>query len=240
MAVLQTVLNVIYPPSCALCDAETTETGGLCGPCWVRTPFLTGCLCALCGVPLEGDPDPEARCDDCLVIARPWSAGRAAVAYTQAARAMVLRLKHGDRLDLVDPAAGWMVRAAQGFWPDAPLLVPVPLHWTRRITRRYNQAALLARAVGRKTGSEVAPMALIRTRRTMKQERTSRAERFEALSGAIAAHPRYGAALSGRNVVLIDDVMTSGATLAASAEACLGAGARDVRVLTLARVVKDT
>ena len=240
MGLLQTALGVIYPPSCSLCEAEVDTTGGLCGACWVEARFLDGCLCGLCGVPLPGENAEDGlRCDDCLSIVRPWTKGRSAMIYAGAARQMVLRLKHGDRLDLVRPAAQWMARAAEGVMPVDPLLVPVPLHWTRLIARRYNQAALLAREVGRIAEADVAPMALRRIRRTPKQERTTLADRFETMSGAISADPVHGAVMQGRNVVLIDDVMTSGATLSACADACLSARAADVRVVTLARVVKD-
>lgn len=241
MGLWQSVVDAIYPPGCAFCDAETEATGGLCGACWRDTQFLRGCVCDQCGAPLPGeDAAPGLRCDDCLVIGRPWSRGRAALAYAGPARAMVLRLKHGDRLDLVAPAAQWMADAGREIWPDAPLLVPVPCHWTRRARRRYNQAALLARAISRQTGADVAPRALVRTSRTALLDGKNQEARFEMLSGAIAAHPSQAGVIVGRNVIVIDDVMTSGATLAASTEALFAAEAKDVRVLALARVLKET
>lgn len=239
MGLWQSVVDAIYPPGCAFCDAETETAGGLCGACWRETQFLRGCVCDLCGAPLPGeDAAPGLRCDDCLVIGRPWSRGRAALAYAGPARTMVLRLKHGDRLDLVAPAARWMADVGRAIWPDAPLLVPVPCHWTRRVKRRYNQAALLAREIGRQTGAEAAPRALVRRSRTALLDGKSAAARFEALEGVIVAHPKQGAVVAGRNVIVIDDVMTSGATLAATTEALVAAGAQDVRVLALARVLK--
>ncbi|SFH05121.1 comF family protein [Palleronia marisminoris] len=241
MGLWQSVVDAIYPPGCAFCDAETETAGGLCGACWSKTRFLKGCVCDQCGAPLPGeDASLDLRCDDCLVVGRPWSRGRSALAYEGPARTMLLRLKHGDRLDLVAPAARWMAEAGRAIWPDAPLLVPVPNHWTRRVKRRYNQAALLARAIARQTGAEVAPRALVRTSQTALLDGKSPAARFEALDGVIAAHPTHGGVVAGRNVIVIDDVMTSGATLAAATEALIGASAQEVRVLALARVLKET
>ncbi len=239
MGVLQSVLDAVYPPTCAMCDAETVQTGHLCAACWRGTRFLSGGVCELCGAPLAGESEPGDRCDECLFTSRPWSRGRAALAYEGRARTFVLRLKHGDRLDLVPPAARWMVRAGAPIWPEAPLLVPIPIHWMRRLRRRYNQAALLAHGIARLTGAEVAPMALIRIRHTAPMQDRTRAQRAEDLADAIAPHPRQGGRMAGRSVMLVDDVMTSGATLAAAARAARAAGAADVRVLALARVVRD-
>lgn len=241
MAIWQSVLDAIYPPTCAICDNETTTAGQLCPACWSDTPFIRGPVCDLCGAPLpgEGESGTAMRCDNCLVIGRPWSRGRAALLYGGVARGFVLRLKHADRLDLVDPAARWMAQAGAAIWPPMPMLVPVPAHWTRRVKRRYNQAAVLARSVARQTGAEVEPQALIRPRRTTILDGKGLAERFAEVDGAIRPHPKWGAALADRSVVLVDDVLTSGATLAASTEAAYEAGALDVRVLALARVVRD-
>ncbi len=241
MGIWQSVLDAIYPPTCAMCDRETVGTGQLCAECWTATPFIRGPVCDLCGAPLPGEGEGEAwmRCDSCLAIGRPWSRGRAALLYGGTARGFVLRLKHSDRLDLVAPASRWMAEAGQAIWPPAPLLVPVPAHWTRRVKRRYNQAALLARAVARRTGAEVEPQGLARPRSTTTLDGKGLSQRFAELEGAILPHPKHGAALAERSVVLVDDVLTSGATLAASTEAAYAAGALDVRVLALARVAWD-
>ena len=238
MGLWQSAFDAIYPPTCAMCDAETEVSGALCGPCWRDTPFIGDCVCDRCGTPLQGAPGPDLRCDDCMVIARPWSRGRAALEYDGKARQMVMRIKHADRLDLVAPAVRWMAQAGASIWPDDPILVSAPSHWTRRIKRRFDQAAVLTRALGSVTGHETAVQALVRTRATRQHKQADRAARFADLQGAIRPCHRHGHRLAGRNVVLIDDVMTSGATFAATAEAAWTAGARDVRVLALARVVK--
>lgn len=237
---MQAALHVIYPPQCLTCDALVTTDFGLCGHCWRETPFITGLVCNQCGVPLPGDDlgQPES-CDDCLTISRPWSQGRAALLYKDNARRLVLAFKHGDRLDLARPAAGWMMRAAQPMFVPGMLVAPIPLHWLRLIKRRYNQSALLSAAVAKMAGLDHCPDLLIRTRHTGSQEGRDRDSRFANMTDALAPHPRRENRIAGRHILLVDDVMTSGATFAAAAEACIAAGAIGVSVLALARVAKD-
>jgi predicted amidophosphoribosyltransferase len=149
-------------------------------------------------------------------------------------------LKHADRLDLVAPAARWMVRAGAPILRPGMLAVPVPAHRWRLFRRRYNQAAALAQAIARIAPVAFVPDALVRTRATQVQDGMGQEARFVNLADAITPHPRHGARLRDAEVLLVDDVMTSGATLAAAAEAALAAGAREVCVLVLARVARDT
>ncbi|MGQ0565063.1 MAG: double zinc ribbon domain-containing protein [Gemmobacter sp.] len=236
----QAALHLVYPPQCLTCDAQVTTDFALCPTCWRDTPFVTGLVCDLCGTPLPGqDPGHPVHCDDCLTMARPWSRGRAALIYRDNARALVLSLKHGDRMDLAAPAARWMHRAAQPMIEPGMLVAPVPLHWMRLLRRRYNQSALLSGAFAQLAGLDHCPDLLQRGRRTPTQDGRDRDARFANLTGALRVHPRRRAMLSERAVLLIDDVMTSGATLAAASEACLAAGASRVVVVVLARVVKD-
>lgn len=236
---MQALLQVVYPPQCLICDARVTSDFGLCASCWRDTPFITGLTCTKCGTPLPGEDDAaEVLCDDCLTIARPWAAGRAVMTYHDNARKLVLALKHGDRIDLARPLSAWMQRAAAPILKPGMLVAPVPLHWLRLIKRRYNQSALLSAAVARMAGLEHCPDLLQRTRHTGSQDGLTRDGRFANMEDALKAHPRRAARIEGRHVLLVDDVMTSGATLAAAAEACIAAGAADVSVLVLARVVK--
>ena len=192
-------------------------------------------------MPLPGqDSDKAELCDDCLKIARPWRRGRAALLYRENGRKLVLALKHGDRHDVVRPAAIWLARAAQPLITRNMLIAPIPLHWTRLLRRRFNQSALLAQALSREIGLEHCPDVLTRRTKTRSLDGLGREERFETLSDAIAVHPRRRHKVVGRDILLLDDVMTSGATLSAAAQACISAGAKDVCILTLARVAKDT
>lgn len=202
--------------------------------------MIAGLACDLCGTPLPGDPaDAPVHCDDCLTIARPWRAGRAALVYRDAGRSLVLALKHGDRLDIARAAAPWLLRAARDIITPDTVLVPVPLHWKRLAARRYNQSALLAGALARHAGCGWLPDGLVRSRATPSLDGLTRDTRFATLQDAIRPHPRRAVELKGRPVIVVDDVMTSGATFAACGEAALRAGASDLCVLALARVAKD-
>jgi predicted amidophosphoribosyltransferase len=237
---LQAILQAVYPPQCLTCDTLVTSDFGLCGACWRETPFITGLVCDACGQPLPGeDPGHPVHCDDCLALGRPWDRGRAALLYRDNGRRLVLALKHGDRLDLARPAAGWMLRAAAPLIRPGMVVAPIPLHWLRLVTRRYNQAALLSAGVARAAGLVHVPDLLLRTRNTRSQDGRDRDGRFANMAGALCLHPRRAAAIAGRPVLLVDDVMTSGATLATAAEICRAGGAAAVSVLVLARVVKD-
>jgi predicted amidophosphoribosyltransferase len=237
---MQSVIRAIYPAQCVACDAQTESEYGLCGACWRETQFIGGVICDSCGTPLPGDDADElVQCDDCMKIARPWDHGRAALVYSGIGRRLVLGLKHGDRTDLARPAALWMARVTRPLLHEDTVLVPVPLHWMRRVKRRYNQAALLALALGRVLELPTCADALLRPKKTKPLEGHSRDARFAALSRAITANPKRAKAIAGKSVLLVDDVMTSGATLAAASEAALAAGAKNVSIVTLARVVKD-
>jgi ComF family protein len=236
---LQGALKLLYPPQCISCQAPVQSDFGLCADCWRDTPFISGLVCDQCGTPLPGQDSAEhALCDDCLSIARPWERGRAALMYEQNGRRLVLALKHGDRMDLARPAAGWMLRAARPILKPGMLVVPVPLHWMRLFRRRFNQAALLSRNIANAAGLDHCPDALIRRRSTGTQDGKTRDARFANLVDAFAVPRSRESRIRNAEVLLVDDVMTSGATFAAASEALFAAGARSVSVLGLARVAK--
>ena len=232
-------MHAVFPPECLSCRARVASDDGLCGPCWRDTAFITGAVCDGCGVPMHGDVQDGDRCDDCLSIARPWAQGRAALLYKERGRALVLALKHADRHDIVKPAGRWMAKVAEEILRPDTLVAPVPLHWSRMVKRRYNQASLIGRAMASRLDASFCGDLLKRDRATASLDGKSREQRFEELSGSISVHPKRVALLEGRSVLLVDDVMTSGATLAACADACLGSRASEVCVVTLARVAKD-
>ncbi len=236
---LGSVLKVLYPDQCAGCEVLTETPHGLCGSCWRKTPFLFGKVCDFCGVPLPGPEDDEiTACDDCLGTPRPWVRGWAPLAYEGLAKSIVLRLKHGDRVDLARPAAGWMAERLSGKLDPSTVVVPVPVHPVRLVQRRYNQAALLARGVAGGLGLELSVDALGRPKATPKLDGLTVDERYAKLNGAIGANFRRARKLAGRPVLLVDDVMTSGATLTACTDALLQSGSGPVSIAVLARVLK--
>lgn len=236
---LNAALHLIYPPQCITCDAKVTSDFGLCGDCWRETPFVAGLVCDKCGAPLKGQDTGQAEyCDDCLTIARPWARGRAALIYRGNARGIVLALKHGDRMDLARPASAWLARAGQGVIAPDMLVAPVPLHWMRLFKRRFNQAALLSAGLAKLARLDHCPDLFQRHTATPTQS-GGRDARFANMAATMRVHPRWMDRIIGRDLLVVDDVMTSGATFAAVADVALAAGAASVTTLALARVVKD-
>lgn len=232
------LLGLLYPPQCLGCGILVDRPHALCPSCWRDTPRISGLACESCGLPLPGLAEEGERvdCDDCLRQRPPWTRGRAALLYEGGARRLILQFKHGDRLDLARPLGVWLHHAAEPLLRPGLLVAPVPLHWTRLARRRYNQSALLAGELARHADLRQIPDLLQRIRRTPSQEGRSRAERAANMQAAFRVAPRHAGRLQGASVLLVDDVMTSGATLAAASETLLLAGASEVSVAVLARV----
>ena len=233
------VLRTVYPPRCLACGGLVEEEFGLCPTCFRDTPFVAGLACDACGVPLPGSSDRAEHCDDCLQGPRPWAQGRAALVYRDRARQLVMALKHGDRQDIAIPAARWMTRVTRPIAAADAVVVPVPLHLTRHLKRRYNQSALLARGLARGLGLQACPDALVRRSATPSLDGKGRDERYQTLDGQLAVAPSRVAQIAGRPVIVVDDVMTSGATLDAATRALLASGATSVCISVLARVSRD-
>ncbi|KAF0676351.1 ComF family protein [Profundibacterium mesophilum] len=245
MSFMTAMRALIYPPQCAICEELILGDGGLCAACWGKTRFLTGLCCDICAMPLPGESVRPELCDACLAAPPPWARGRAVFAYEGNGGRIVRAFKNGDRLDLAPILAAWLLRAGADLMEDDPLLVPVPSHWTRLASRRFNQSATLAagiaRARGRRgAGPGFAPRALLRPVRAARQRDASFAQRAVRLKDAFIPHPRHGGVMRGRRVVLVDDVLTSGSTLRAASAACLEGGAGELCVLLLARVTGET
>jgi ComF family protein len=232
------MLDLFLPPHCPSCDAEVPVQGTFCPTCFAALNFITEPLCHACGLPFasQAQAGPARTCPTCNEHPPLWREARAALLYDDAARRLILPFKHADRQEIATVLATHMARAGRGFIGEAQLIVPVPLHRWRLFRRGFNQAALLARAVGKRVGVMTLPDALRRTRRTPLLGPLSATQRATALHGAFDIRPSRLSALQGKHILLIDDVMTSGATANACAEILLQAGCAGVDVLVAARV----
>lgn len=230
------LLDTIYPPQCIGCRAATAEPSTLCPRCWASIRFIERPFCERLGTPFEVDLGGPLLSP--LAIAEPpvFERARSAVHYDGLGRALVHRLKYGDRHDLAITMARLMMGAGRDVIADADLIVPVPLHWTRLVQRRFNQAAILGRTLSRLTGIGEASDVLTREKRTRPQYGLTRNERQLNLQGALRVRSLQAPLVEGRRILLIDDVMTTGSTANAAARALLKARATHVDVLTFARV----
>jgi ComF family protein len=232
------LLDMVLPPLCLGCGEIVGTPGALCAACWPSFSFIAAPQCACCGTPFAEDLGKAAHCVSCLARRPRFRRARAALIYDARSRRLVLPFKHGDRTDLARACGAWMARAGADLLAEADLIAPVPLHWRRLLTRRYNQALLLARAVSRKSDGRLAPDLLRRLRWTGSQAGLAAKQRRHNVREAFDIHPRWRDGLKGKAVLLVDDVLTTGATVEACAQILKRGGARHVDVLTLARVVR--
>jgi ComF family protein len=230
------LLDLLLPPLCLGCRVPVAQADGLCAACWGAIHFLGDPCCERCGHPFPDSRDGGLLCGACLREPPPFDRARAAFRYDGRSKGLVLSFKHADRPGLARAFAPWMARAGKELLADADWLVPVPLHRWRLFHRRYNQAALLAQSLSRQAPPIYRPDVLRRLRHTPPQGSLSRTERQSNVKGAIrlAVPPEQ---VAGRRIILVDDVLTTGATIGACAEILRRAGAARVDVVTLARVV---
>ncbi|MCF4167044.1 ComF family protein [Zavarzinia compransoris] len=233
------VLDFLLPASCLACDAPVDAPGRLCPSCWPEVGFISAPCCDCCGLPFELPVPPGTRCGACIAHPPRFTRARAVARYGGSIRDLLLRFKHADRLDLAPSLARLLAQAGGDCLAGADFLVPVPLHWRRRLRRRYNQSAELARHLGGLADVPVLHGALSRARATPAQGRLGRLARMRNVARAFVVPERARGRIAGRHLVLIDDVFTTGATADACCRALLAAGAARVDVLTVARVVRD-
>src|ERR1700722_5653138 len=229
-------LDIALPTLCVACR-EPVDGEGVCATCWAKLSFIAPPFCPRLGIPFIYDPGPGLLSMEAISDPPAYARARAAVRYDDVARTLVHALKYQDRTDLAPAMGRWMARAGHELLDGADVLVPVPLHWRRAWTRRYNQSGALARIIEWQTGVKVASDALRRIRPTQQQIGLSKPQGERTVQGAFKVLTLRQSQIAGRRVVLIDDVLTSGATVDACARALLRAKAVQVDVLVFARVV---
>ncbi len=230
-------LDVALPPLCPACREPVGEVRGLCAACWSKLSFIAPPYCERLGIPFASDPGPGILSMQAIADPPAYRRARAAVRYDEIARVLVHSLKYGDRLDLAPTLGGWMARAGRTLLGEADALVPVPLHWRRLWARRFNQSSALATVISQLSGVPIAHAALRRVKSTVQQVGLTASERAINVQGAFRVPESARAEVFGRRLIVVDDVLTSGATIDACARALLRAGATQVDVLVFARVV---
>ncbi len=229
LAQFHTLLNVVFPPQYRMFEAANP---------WSDIKFLDDPCCHACGFPFEYSVGPETLCGRCQARRPVYDYARSAFEYNDESRALVLGFKHGGRTEHLSVFAAHMARAGRAFWPNADLIIPVPLHPSRLIRRRFNQATLLGRALARRVDIPFSAHLLKRTRPTPSQGQQTAIGRFRNVQGAFSVTDSGVAALKGKSVVLVDDLFTTGATVEACARVLRKHEVRSINIITLARVVR--
>jgi ComF family protein len=240
LGVVTRALDLLLPPRCLGCGAVVETQGRLCAPCWRGLAFLGAPECRLCGYPMPHVVPDAPLCPACAAEPPVYDRARAALRYDDASRRLILAFKHADRTDITPTLGQWLARAGSELLAEADLVAPVPLHRWRLLRRGYNQAALLAAALTRDVGAALVPDLLQRVRATASQQGLGgRARQENVTAAAFRLYPWHRRRVEGRRVLLVDDVLTTGATVGACARVLRRAGALQIDVLTLARVVRD-
>jgi ComF family protein len=240
-------LDAVLPPRCLNCGKTIAGTARLCGGCWQGLSFLAPPWCRRCGYPLPESAAAAPLCAVCAASPPVFDRARAALRYDDGARGMILRFKHADRTDIARTFGQLLLRAGTELVAGDPVIAPVPLHRWRLLRRGYNQAGLLAHALARELRlparrgeARLIPDLLQRVRATASQQGLGAEQRqLNVTAAAFRLHPRHRDAIAGRRVLLIDDVLTTGATLGACSRVLRAGGAAAVDILVLARVVQD-
>ena len=232
------VLDAVLPPRCLACGDPVDRQGGVCPACWRGLTYIAPPFCERCGLPFEVDALIGAECGACMMRPPPFARARSVLVYDDASRRLVAGLKYGDQTYAAGAYGAWLARAGADLLAGASFAAPVPLHRWRLLRRRYNHAALLGDALRRACGVPYHPDLLVRHRATVPQVGLSGEARHRNVTGAFRIRNKHQAMVRDARIILIDDVITTGATLTECARVLLRGGAARVDVLTLARAVK--
>ncbi len=237
--IFQPAIDFILPERCNSCGVIVHGQGGFCAECWQQLVFLAPPWCNSCATPIPFEGEGAALCASCISRPPKHDGIRAAVAYGDAAAAVVLKFKYGGRIGLAKLIAQHLRRHMAELKADNLIIAPVPLHWTRLWSRGYNQSALIARELSNDSQVPGIPDLLLRTRRTPPLRGMAAKERQQTVAAAFSINPRHADQLSGRRVILVDDVYTSGATSDACVRLLKKYGASEVLIFCWARVIAE-
>lgn len=234
-------VNIILPPRCVVTGDIVDAPGMISSSAWAKIDFITNPFCSACGIPFEfsdAEEGDHGKCMECLKTPQPFETARSAVIYNDVSRDLILAFKHGDQTYMVKNFVPWLRRIGQTILEQTDVIIPVPLHYTRLISRRYNQAALIAAELSKQTNISHRPAAIKRVRATQSQGHLKTEERAKNVRNAFQICPKHAEKLQNKSVTLIDDVYTTGATLKECCKVLNAVGVSKVNILTLARVLK--
>jgi ComF family protein len=238
-AAVKTAMDSLFPPRCFSCHDLTEKTSGLCANCWNGITFISTPFCTRCGSPFPYNIGSSLECMPCMASPPPYDMARAVFAYDEGSRKLITGYKYQDRTQATPMFTSWLIRVGAELLAQTDIILPVPLHRWRLLQRRYNQSALLARNLSQASGKIMLPSALIRTRNTPQQAGLNRAQRLLNVKDAFNVPPAYRTQIKDKKILLLDDVLTTGATLNSCTQALLEAGVKAVYVLTLARTANE-
>jgi ComF family protein len=236
----RSALDLVYPPQCVACDRATSASHGLCSSCWSGLRFIARPYCERLGTPFTVDIGGPLLSPAAIADPPVFERARAATAYEGVAKEMVRRFKFADHLPMAKPMARMMRQAGAELIAEADLIVPTPSHRWRLLQRRFNQSALLAQELSGSIGLPMAFDLLQKKKATAPQTHLTKAQRRENISGAFSVGKEQRFRLEGKRVLLIDDVITTGATANAASRILLRAGAGAVDILAFAMVVPSS
>ncbi len=231
--------DLLFPPRCPSCQDSVAAEGNFCAACFAQLRMIEAPLCHCCGIPFVIAVESDMRCPTCLETPPEFDRARAALVYDAVSAPLITELKFHDQWANLERYVQLMLRHGAPLLSDADMLVPVPLHWRRLWRRRFNQSALLAYALSKQSGVRCVPDILQRVRYTKPQMKLNRAERLKNVTHAFAVANQARPMLRNKIIVLVDDVVTTGATVNACAKVLKKAGAKEIRVLSLARTVRE-
>lgn len=232
------ILDIILPPHCLLCKNTVEENGSLCSSCWSDMDFISKTSCSICSTPFEFDVGEDSLCASCIKERPIYDRSKTVFIYNDKSRKLITGFKYEDKIHAAKSFAKWLFTTGKDLVEESDLIIPVPLHRIRLFTRRYNQSSLIAAELAKQVYLPVAHDVLIRKKNNKPQASLPRNQRLKNVIGAFAVKEKCKNLIEGKNILLIDDVMTTSATVSECAKVLKKNGAAKVNILTLAKTVR--